>query len=361
MVTLRTAVVAFALSGAALADKLPKEDVESAGPRVLHVPVAWAAADEPLEVAVEVTQPHLVARITLHYRRQGEKDFHSAHFARSVQGWQATVPAADLAPGTVEYYIGSHVTTAPAAPEHYHFGTPDAPHPFLVIGDDETRIRKELLAGELGNRSRFRARGEIAHFGRRTLDDGTGASIDDYYWRTEVDYTYRILGPIYAIRIGLGILRGETYHIDNGGRMRVPRVGLYYGDAEVRFRLGAYVRLDVSAIFGVGPDNFDGGGGAQLTIGNDPGTHLALGGDYVTDVGGRGWLRLAWNTIPRVPMALTLELTNLPSLNGASGRVYFSATLRAGRHLAFDAQIGYATRDNGIGGPTAGLAASLEF
>jgi hypothetical protein len=360
MVTLRTAAVALALSGAALADKLPKEDVEAAGPRVLHVPVAWAAADEPLEVAVEVTQPHLVARITLHYRRQGEKDYHSVHFARSVQGWQATVPAADLAPGTVEYYIGSHVTTAPAALEHYHFGTPDAPHPFLVIGDDETRIRKELLAGELGNRSRFRARGELSHFGRRTLGDGN--QIDDYYWRSEADYTYRLLGPIYAIRLGVGVMRGETYHVEaDGSRTRVDKVGLTYGFAETRFRLGLYVRIDVSAILGAGPASFEGGGGAQLTIGNDPGTHLALGGDFVTSVGGRGWLRLAWNTIPRVPMALTLELTNLPSLNGASGRVYFSATLHAGRHIAFDAQIGYATRDNGIGGPTAGLAASLEF
>lgn len=354
------AIAALSAVAVAVADeKLPVSD-EEAEPRVSHVPIAWAAADEPLEMSVEVKQAHLLARITLHYRRSGETAFHDLAFARAAEGYAVTVPAADLAPGAMEYYIGSHTVAAPSAPERLHFASPTAPHPFLVVGDEETRWRKELLAAELGNRSRFRLRGELAHFGVRTLADGS--SINDYYWRTEGDFTYRFLGFIYSIRLGAGVLRGETYLIDyNKDKNRVDKVGLTYGFAEVRFRVHRLVRFDLSATLGAGPQNFDGGGGAQLIIGNDPGTSFAIGGDRITTVGGRGWLRLSWNTVPKLPMSLTLEATDLPSMNALSGRVYFTATLRPSRHFSLDALVGYATRDNGVGGPTAGLAAAFEF
>src|SRR5262245_22975126 len=113
-------------------------------------------------------------------------------------------------------------------------------------------------------------------------------------------------------------MRGETFD-DSGANPDGTRVykkttpdgvGLYYGFAEVRWRFGRLVRFDVRAVLGANTRRFTGGGGGQLLIGYDPGTHLALGVEGVAFVGVRAWLRLAWNTVPRFPMAFTIEATN---------------------------------------------------
>ena len=138
-------------------------------------------------------------------------------------------------------------------------------------------------------------------------------------------------------------------------------VGLTYGFAELRFRFGRLVRFDLKATFGASGQGFDGGAGGQLLIGHDPGTNLAVGIDGVSHVGVRAWLRLTWNTVPRVPLSLTLESTNLP-LNGEFGsRVYLTAHYRFHRFFSMHAIAGYGSRDFGVGGPTAGLGANLEF
>jgi hypothetical protein len=349
--------LALAAAAPARADDAPAPG-PAAAPVIRHVPLASAPADEPLEVTAEIQGAHLLTDAAIHYRHRGEGKWHDAPFARSGKGFSATIPAADMGAGVLEYYVSSRRA---GGAEQLHFASPDAPHPLPVLGDPEQRWRKELLAAHLGNHSRFQARYEFVHFGVRELADGT--PFHDYYWRAEGDYTYRILGWIYSIRLGAGVIRGETY-TDNyfdGGRKAAPRVGLSYGFAETRFRLGPLVRVDLSVKLGVGPNNFDGGGGAQLLIGRDPGTHFAVGGEYVTDVGGRAYLRLAWNTVPRLPMSLTLETTNLPNLNQISGRVYFGAAFRFNRYLSIDATVGYGTRDFRLGGPSAGLGVALEF
>ncbi len=55
-------------------------------------------------------------------------------------------------------------------------------------------------------------------------------------------------------------------------------------------------------------------------IGHLGGTRLELGGELLTDLGNRGWLGFTWTTIPRVPMGLTVELTERPGgEDGATG------------------------------------------
>ena len=99
----------------------------------------------------------------------------------------------------------------------------------------------------------------------------------------------------------------------------------------------------------------------QRLIGLDPGTHFALGVDGVSSVGVRGWARLAWNTVPRVPMSFTLEASNLPIGQDAGGLMYLTAGYRFSRYASFDAHLGYAHRDKAIGGPISGLTLKFEF
>jgi hypothetical protein len=233
----------------------------------------------------------------------------------------------------------------------------------IVIGDEEAHWRKELLARHLGNNSRFRLFSEYVSFGSRPSQ--LGPPVDDSYWRLEGDYTYRILGFVYSIRIGAGVLRGNSFFIDEttGQPMPLPSgsVGFTYGFSEMRFRMGRLVRFDLKATLGAGPQHFDGGAGGQLIIGYDPGTHFALGVDGVSSIGVRVWTRLAWNTVPRMPMSFTIEGLNLPTNGDLSGRIYLAADLLLHRHMSLNAMVGYAARSWRIGGPVIGGGTTFEF
>jgi len=289
----------------------------------------------------------------------------AVRFARDLDGnFLAVVPPSDTAAGTLEYFIGSRASDGPV--EVADFASPGAPHAVALLGDNETRWRRELLAQESGNKSRFWLSGEFVDFGDRPTS--TGNPVHDFFGIVQLDYTYRILGWIYSIRAGGGYMRGDTWRRDpSDQRYVVPlpsdegQTGLVYGFAEVRFRAGRFVRLDGKVILGAGPNGFDGGVGGQILIGREPGTHFDLGAEYITEIGMRGWLKLAWLTVPGLPMSLTLEATTWPRQDEIAGRVYFSIGHRFGRHFTVEARGGYATRDWHLGGPSAGLATTLEF
>ena len=343
------------------------EAASTQAPAVHHDPVAWAEADAELIVRAQIVSAHRLGSVVLHYRHPGEMDYRSAPFGRTGEGWAAHVPAAEMIPGVLEYFIASEAQGAMTL----HFASPSAPHPLIVIGESEQRWRRELLAFHYGNRSRFQLASEYVDFGgRRVIADDSGNKVDirDHYWRLEGDYTYRILAWIYSIRLGVGLIRGDTYQLgdfDSMGQRPQLRVldpvGLTYGFAEVRFRLSRIARLDLRTTLGAGPLHFDGGAGGTLIIGDEPGTHFALGIDGVTSVGARGFLRLGWNTVPRVPMSFTIEITNLPFNGNVGGRVFLSAGYRFNRYFSASAYLGYATRDFRIGGPGLGLNTSFEF
>lgn len=345
--------------------------------RIAHVPPSSAPADQSLVISAQVEASHLVREIRLYVRTAGAARFERIPFRRESSDavrFSAVIPAERMLPGEIEYYIASQGIGADArTPERLHFASPSAPHLVLVHGNDEARRRRALLEQHLGTRSRFQARVEYVNFGNR---QGPSGAVSDSYVRGELDYTYRILGWVYSIRLGGGLLLGQTYISQNGQLLQIPdaarcespghttvdcRVGLYYGFAELRFRFGRLVRFDVRPILGVGPQSFDGGGGGQLIIGHDPGTHVALGAEGVTHIGVRGWLRLAWDTVPRVPMAFTIDAENFPNNDSFAMRLMMDFSYRFARYFSVDVMGGYATRGWQIGGPTVGGALIAEF
>lgn len=350
--------------------------------RVLHVPPTAAPAEEDLTISVGIEASHLAREIALYVRPAGTGSYERLVFRRQSTDavrFAVSIPGAILLPGAIEYYIASLGIEQPAGGrERLHFASPNDPHTVIVLGNTESRFRRDLLAQHRGNRSRLQGNVEYVNFGRREAlrDSPSNGVVDDFYWRAELDYTYRFLGLAYSIRLGAGLLLGQTYIRRGEALLQIPdaarcdlqpstavncRVGLYYGFAELRFRLGRLVRLDVRPILGVGPSSFDGGGGGQLIIGHDPGTHVGLGIEGVSNIGVRGWLRLAWDTVPRVPMAFTLDLENFPNNDALAMRLMITAGYRFGRHFGIDVTAGYATRGWQIGGPTAGLKLVTEF
>lgn len=301
----------------------------------------------------------------LHYRRFGQTTYEHVRFGlRDTSTFLVVIPESVMRPGTVEYYISSRSPDADQEPEQLHFASPAFPHAVTVPVDDGERRLREMLAQHHSNRSQFRFHGLYIDRGLRRVTDADGLlqrDMRDYYYRLEGDFTYRILSAVYSIRIGGGVVRGESFTLREPLPVIVDNVGLTYGFAEVRFRFGRLVRMDVRATLGAGPKHFDGGGGGQILIGRDPGTHFAVGVDGVSSVGIRAWLRLAWDTVPRVPMSFTLETSNLPLGQDMGGLMYLTLGYRFNRYFSFDANVGYAHRDKEVGGPILGLAPKLEF
>lgn len=350
--------------------------------RVLHVPPIAAQAEEDLTISVGIEASHLAREIVLYVRPTDSPYYERLVFRRQSTDavrFAASIPSAIMLPGAIEYYIASIGIDQPVGgKERLHFASPDNPHTVIVLGNTESRFRRDLMAQHRGNRSRLQGFAEYVNFGRREAkpDNPIYGVVDDSYWRAELDYTYRFFGIAYSIRLGAGLLLGQTYVRSRDTLLQIPdaarcgmqsstavdcRVGLYYGFAELRFRLGRLVRLDLRPILGVGPATFDGGGGGQLIIGHDPGTHVGLGIEGVSHIGVRGWLRLAWDTVPRVPMAFTIDLQNFPNNDALAMRLMMTVGYRFGRHFGADLTAGYATRGWQIGGPTVGLKLVTEF
>lgn len=345
--------------------------------RVHHVPLNTAKNEEPLALLAIIEASHLAKEVLLYVRQRGAAQYERIVFQRmstdAIQ-FSATVPAERVVPGVMEYYLASRgVHQAPADPEQLHFASPDRPHPVTVIGDEDARWRRDLLAQHFENRSRLQAHTEYVNFGTRDSKTGT---VNDSYWRAELDYSYRFLGWVYSIRLGAGLLLGQTYVSSAGSLAQIPdpdrcaltnhsatdcRVGVYYGFAELRFRFGRFIRWDLRPILGVGPQSFDGGASTQLIIGHDPGTHVGIGVEGVSHIGVRGWLRLAWDTVPRIPMSFTIDLENFPNNDAMAMRLMMNFAYRFGRHFSVDLMAGYATRGWQIGGPTIGGGLVAEF
>ena len=345
--------------------------------RVHHVPMNTVSEEAPLVLLADIEASHLAKEILLYVRTSGAAEYERIVFQRmstDAVRFSATVPAERIVPGVIEYYIASRgVGQAVSEPERLHFASPDSPHPVIVMGESDARWRRDLFAQHFENRSRLQAHVEYANFGRRDSSTGT---VNDSYWRAELDYSYRFLGWVYSIRLGAGLLLGQTYVSSMGSLAQIPdparcgqtihtatdcRVGVYYGFAELRFRLGRLVRWDLRPILGVGPQSFDGGASTQLIIGHDPGTHVGLGIEGITHIGVRGWLRLAWDTVPRVPMSFTIDLENFPNNDAMAMRLMMNFAYRFGRHASVDLMAGYATRGWQIGGPTLGGGIVTEF
>ena len=345
--------------------------------RVHHVPTNTVSEEAPLVLLADIEASHLAKEILLYVRTSGVAEYERIVFQRmstDAVRFSATVPAERIVPGVIEYYIASRgVGQAASEPERLHFASPDKPHPVIIMGESDARWRRDLFAQHFENRSRLQAHVEYANFGWRQSNTGT---VNDSYWRAELDYSYRFLGWVYSIRLGAGLLLGQTYVPSMGSLAQIPdparcgqtmhtatdcRVGVYYGFAELRFRLGRLVRWDLRPILGVGPQSFDGGASTQLIIGHDPGTHVGLGIEGISHIGVRGWLRLAWDTVPRIPMSFTIDLENFPNNDAMAMRLMMNFAYRFGRHASVDLMAGYATRGWQIGGPTLGGGIVTEF
>jgi hypothetical protein len=191
---------------AALAPAARAQQPADAAPRVRHVPPAEAALAEPLRLTADVERGWKLDALDLHWRRAGA-GWSTVPFGKAEQGgWAAVVPAGEVLPPAIEYFITSREAGAPPVER---FASAAAPHPVLVIPSDDDVERQQRLTAWRGHRSRSRALGEWVDYGSHGRD-AAGRAYRDRYYRAEVEYLYRILTTFESIRLGLVRLRGDV-------------------------------------------------------------------------------------------------------------------------------------------------------
>ena len=318
---------------------------------VRHVPPASALAGDPVELVAEApsSTPTLVAYV----RPLGGAWQTLEMVRRDDDHWVAVVPAAIVAPPALEYYFD-------AGNEHA-FATPEWPHRLEVAlpEDGARRIRDTIRAHE--HRSRIHTAGEWVDYGRRNV---MGTSLEDQYYRFDADFSYRLWSyPLEEIRVGYERLLGTTQ------ATMCPSTAPCTSDAG--FKVGGWFEVGLAPIEGIRFDarmiviaatEFQVGGRLEARLGTLDGTHIALGGEYLASVGANGYFRLGWATVPGVPMAATVEVTNLPAETRDPGvRLYYDIAHDVGGGLRLGLRVGYAARTEQVAGFTGGAGATVEF
>jgi len=343
--------IAVVITIAAATAAAAPASAEAGEPRVHHVPPANAEAGVALELVASA--PAAVPALVAHYRTVGAAAFASIDLVRrDDQRWVAVVPAAAVAPPGLEYYLD-----AGGAPV---FASAQAPHTTRVGVSSLAARRARDEARVADRRSRVHGSAEWVDYGTRTVD---GVRLVDRYYRVDADFSYRLWAyPLEDLRVGFSRLLGDT-EVPCAAPPCTGRAGF---NVAGWFELGLApiegVALDGRAIVLATPESVALGGRAELRVGVRDGTHIAAGAEYLADVGASGFFRLGWGTVPRVPMAATVEITNLPASTRDVGvRLYYdvSGVLASGVRVGL--RLGYATRSQDLFGFTGGTTASIDF
>ncbi len=346
---------------------LPGPQGEAVAPRVVHLAPVQTPTGEALEVVARVSSGWR-ANLELRFRPLGQASWSRVPFERrSGEDYAAIIAAEDVSAPGLEYFIVSSRERAEG--ETNHFASADDPHPVAVLEDDSVALTRRELGRYNDRRAQLRVSSEYVDFGKRRFEfaDGDSVLVPDRYYRLDADFTYRLFRfPLRAFRLGFTQMLGKTPVRDAAclpGNTCVESAGFRAGGwAELRWRLSPIVDLDTRVLIQATPDGFGIGGRGELRIGDETATHFSIGSEAIAEVGSSFFVRLGWNTVPRFPMAATVELTDYPSSRRDHGvRLVYDVATELGLGIRMGVRGGYQARDQNIGGVSAGLNATVDF
>ena len=313
---------------------------------VMHVPVAEAEPNTPVEIVAAIdgawAEPTLLAR----YRSHGG-DWQEAAFQQSsAGGWFATIPASAVTPPGAEYYIIGRS----AAGEIAHFASAEAPQAIRIepsLMDKLEEMDDERLGGHR----------EIVSLDVDGHDFGNRYGVEDRFLRAELRWTHRVSRTLHSVGFGFGSIWGHTPDRDGRGALQQTALAKY-GTAEVRVRAHPSVFLDARLALGVSDEGFLRGGGAAVTLGKPWRSNVSMGADILDDLGPTAYIRLQWDTAPPVLMGASIVRSDLPDAQVSANGLYvkYDLSYRMPSGLTLKGALSYGARDGaGKFGGAAGI------
>jgi hypothetical protein len=316
---------------------------------VVHVPPLEAAAGRELRLVAIIDDAWVEDGVIVHYRPGGSDGAYAeAIFERSsAGGYFARIPAQSVDRRGIEYYISS------ATGDSYHFASPRAPHRVRVEPSSDRRWI-EVERRRLGGR-RYAIDSELIY---HDFGDVHGS---DRFAEGHVDWTYRLVDRLYAIKLGFAFLEGQTPSGTEEGAMPID-AGARYGYGAVRWRLRDKLWVDGKVMMGFGKEGFVTGIGGALTLGNDWRTAVIIGAEAMDELSYKAWITLQWDTVPGVLMSATAATTNQPGAQiDAGSYVEYELRLPIGDELELAGVANFGARGNRPGGFGGGLRTRYQF
>ena len=216
-----------------------------------------------------------------------------------------------------------------------------------MLGSQTRSARRSPSSATSRSRRSQQGRSHIdAHVDYVDFDGKLGDGYDQYY-QAEIDFTYRFLEPVYAVRLGFGTLSGiggPKDVIDADPMRHVPRrtaartaasaSTFSYVYTELEYRLRPNVALMLRPQAGLLTTDIDVqrrgrplhgrptstaassspgfGARGRLRLGDESGTNLVLGAAFTRGVGTLLEAAYNWRPSPVVPVQLTVQVTDQP-------------------------------------------------
>lgn len=355
------------------ADVTPAAGAEDHRITVLHNPVPQAPAGRALTIGAKVENDWTATGIWVGFRPIGSNTpYEEMELRRDSRNLHSVIiPAHRTEHPGLEYYLASRNR---AGEVQYHFALPESPQPVLFEGETQGHLEQQRLARHGGRRTALRVSGDHMNFGswleanNRRGEAVDGRETDRYsenFWHLEMEYLYRQARTLYDIHFGIGFMRGSHGTFEDGAVPVAPgKPGTNYGYGGLTLELASAFSVQGRLAFGASAKGFTMGIGGLLRVGQIGGTNLEVGYDVIGDVGGRTRVHFSWDTVPRVPMGLGIEITQWPDfeVNPRGSRLYYEVGLNLNHALILTGRMGYVNRSNGInGGYTAGLQTVYQF
>ena len=306
-----------------------------ASPRTILAvaPLTRAVPGQPIQLAFLVQMPSAVGQAWLFVRPPGDPGFRRIDLVADGDSYlRATIDAAMVRAPKLEWYVeakgrGSDGEVGPI------LGSQQEP---MVTTIDDTVSEAPIALG----RSHIDAHVDYVDF-----DGGLNKGFDQYY-QAEIDFTYRFIEPVYAVRLGFGTLSGTggprdiidadktKQCLDASGTYQCRKVAFSYVYTEFEYRLLPNVAVMVRPQAGLlTTDSVPGteenrcrnatelegcgfhtrfGGRGRIRFGDEAGTNLVIGAGFTKGVGTLLEAAYHWLPHPVVPVQLTVEVTDMP-------------------------------------------------
>ena len=288
---------------AKLHDRHPDED--DGKPQVSlasFVPPEEALVDRPLTLSLQLDG--VPKAVILHLRTVGQPSFETLLMKPTGRGYYSvTLPAKRIEEPAMELFVEATTGDGEA---HALTGGVDAPIRIDIRTVPEPERWQPpratvTLWTDYADYNRFRG--------------------NDAAWQTEGYFGMRFgdIG-VRALRSGFGVYRGVGGTLEDldENELSARRVGLTYGYLEGEFGFHELFSLTARPVVGLGDGGITGGALTMVRIGNDLGTNLQIGGEFLGTVGVRAIAQFELNVLEDWPMMLRSEVTNQPGGSAVS-------------------------------------------
>jgi hypothetical protein len=344
--------------------------------------IAKAEPSKPLAITFLVKDPERVQKAWLYVRPAGEPGFKRLDLVPDGDAYlRATIEGAFVRSPSVDWYVEASAGADDPTPQAL-LGSQSSPN---TIDVERAVVEAPIESG----------RSHIdAHIDYVDFDGGFAKGFDQYY-QAEIDFTYRFLEPVYAVRLGFGTLGGKggpkdvidedpnEACRDNAGMYRCKAVNFSYVYTEVELRLRKNVAFMIRPQAGLltsdemagsqnrrcqGAENVEGcefftgfGGRLRLRLGDEEGTNLVLGAGFTQRVGTLFEAAYNWKPAPTVPVQISVQVTDQPVPENYGVRLIGDVGWRRLSWFYPSLRLSYQARDIDHAGFSGGAAMNFDW